>query len=120
MAGESHDLNWTLPDSLRELADEGTPELVNEVLSVFRIDSTERLALLRSALEAGDRQELRSQAHTLKGSAAQVGAVAMAEACQEIETLAKEGDLPGLAVLVARAEKQFFQVCGVMRRQYGE
>ena len=51
------------PHSLQELVAEGTDDLVKEVLAVFRADTADRLVLLRRALLAVDRPQIRSQAH---------------------------------------------------------
>jgi HPt (histidine-containing phosphotransfer) domain-containing protein len=120
MPGESPDRTWTLPDSLRELTEGGTEDLLKELLAVFRADSTERFSLLRQALEAGERQEIRTQAHALKGSAAQVGADAMAKSCHDIEIFAPSGTPAKLSALLERAKSQFEEVCDAIVRVYGD
>lgn len=119
MPAES-DYSWSLPESLRELAEEGNEDLVQEVLAVFRTDCTERFGLLRDAMARDDRSKIRNQAHALKGSSAQVGANAMAATCRDIELMAADARADSLAALVERAERQFREVWEAMTRLPGE
>jgi two-component system sensor histidine kinase/response regulator len=120
MHGESPDQIWTLPNSLRELATEIDEDMVKEVLSIFRNDFAERLIVLRSALAAGDRPQICSQAHALKGSSAQVGANALAAACREMEMFAPSAGIDELALLIHRIESHFVAVRGAITSRYGE
>jgi len=96
---------WTLPESLQELAECGEKDMVAEVLTLFQADTESRLQVLRSAAEAGDRVRTRAQAHSLKGSAVQVGAMALAEACRELELTAETR--PDLLSPLAEIESRF-------------
>jgi CheY-like chemotaxis protein/HPt (histidine-containing phosphotransfer) domain-containing protein len=72
---------------LRDLAgDEGT-DIVLEVATVFLEDAPLRLVAMREALDQGDSERLLRETHTLKGSAASMGASPMARLCAEMEAL---------------------------------
>lgn len=101
---------WTLPEELRQLAEAGDGNLVKEVLSVFQSDSAERLQALRAASAAGDRETVRKQAHTLKGSSAQVGALAMSNICQRLESCAREASAQEIDDLIGKIEVDFAAV----------
>ena len=58
-----------------------------------------RCASLRQAVEAVDPQAVRTAAHSLKGSAGNLGARQLAALCQEIELIARQGSLEGIAAL---------------------
>ncbi|MEQ8483506.1 MAG: Hpt domain-containing protein [Pseudomonadales bacterium] len=62
------------------------------LLQAFRDDSQARLAVARRSWAAGDLAELRSQAHSLKGAAANLGVAGLAAACQGLESAARHGD----------------------------
>ena len=66
------------------MAEGGDSEIVLEVLSVFQTDTAARLRTLQAALAAGDTAQVRTQAHSIKGSASQVGALGLAALCQSI------------------------------------
>ncbi len=77
--------------ALRELGDEDGTELVREVATLFLEDAPLRLAALRSAMGRGDAVAVAREAHTLKGSAASLGALPLAGLCAVLE-----GREPGL------------------------
>jgi HPt (histidine-containing phosphotransfer) domain-containing protein len=76
---------WSLSADLREIAaaDAG---MMTELLSLFIDDSTVRLQALASASFRQDFKVIRSQAHSLKGSALQMGAVGLASLCAALES----------------------------------
>jgi HPt (histidine-containing phosphotransfer) domain-containing protein len=104
---------WVLPEELRQLA-ESDEDLVNEVLAVFQSDTTDRIRKLRAALDSGDRQQVRHQAHAVKGSAGQVGAAGVSELCRQLELQALTAETPVLLDLTARLEAAFADVCRAM------
>ncbi|NTU85130.1 MAG: Hpt domain-containing protein, partial [Chloroflexales bacterium] len=77
------------------------PTFVVELIDLFVADTPAQLDLLRSALAAQDLGALRRIAHSLKASAAFVGAMHLAEACAALEDLARGQTLEGAAQLVA-------------------
>jgi len=111
------DTGWTLPNALQELALCGEREIVAEVLTLFQSDTESRLAVLRDAVGSGDRHEARAQAHSLKGSALQVGANALAESCREMEMTAET--CPDLLRLLGEIERRFAMVSESISREYG-
>jgi histidine phosphotransfer protein HptB len=96
--------SWVLPEELRALAEGGDDDLVKEVLSVFQSDTAERLHAMRATT---DREELRKQAHALKGSSGQVGAIGLSKICQTLETNARAAQPDELQKLVAEIESEF-------------
>jgi HPt (histidine-containing phosphotransfer) domain-containing protein len=102
-------VHWALPEELRQLA-ESDEDLVNEVLSVFQSDTADRVGKLRAAVAQDDRQQVRHQAHAVKGSAGQVGALGVSELCRQLELVALTAEKPVLDDLVARIEASFADV----------
>jgi HPt (histidine-containing phosphotransfer) domain-containing protein len=86
-------------DELAEMGVSAVP-LIERAIENFVGGAAESLDLLRRALSHGDAQLLRSTAHRLKGSAANLGAVRAAERAFHLEQLADSGDLDGADVLV--------------------
>jgi histidine phosphotransfer protein HptB len=62
-----------------------SPEFANELVDLFVKDSWARVDALTKALEASDRDALRTVAHSLKGSAGTVGARRLATICHQLE-----------------------------------
>ncbi len=73
-------------ENLRALQHQGKPDLLARVISIYLEDSLRLLEALRQALSRGDEKELKRQAHSLKSSSANVGALRLAGFCRELET----------------------------------
>ncbi|MBD3222369.1 hypothetical protein GF314_14110 [bacterium] len=85
----------------------GDPELLQELVDFFLEIAPQQLDDLEAAVQAGDVDAVDLQAHAMKGGAANVGAVRVAEASRELETLAKGGGLDGAADIFARIRAEF-------------
>lgn len=83
-------------DRLRELDPGGRMGLVPRVLRTFDSSMAKLLAQLHEAQGAADPQVVRHVAHTLKSSAASVGALQLSILCADIERRVREADLVGL------------------------
>ena len=85
-------------DALRELEEPGSTELVTQLVSSFLASAERNLALLAAAVADGNAKALGQTAHSLKSSAATLGAVALAACYRELEKCGREGrvsDAPG-------------------------
>ncbi|MEN9809028.1 MAG: Hpt domain [Pseudomonadota bacterium] len=72
-----------------ELLSNADESFVGELSALFRQSTPAYIAQLCSAAEKNDREIVRSLAHRLKGSAANIGARRMAEYCSTLELKAK-------------------------------
>ena len=108
---EIGDQAWTRPDVFRELVADGSGEVVAALIEAFQADTTSRLQQLRVAIANADDKRLRAEAHTIKGTASQMGADNMASLCQELESAATEIPLSEIGQYVGRLEAQFAEVC---------
>jgi CheY-like chemotaxis protein/HPt (histidine-containing phosphotransfer) domain-containing protein len=90
-------------DFLASLAqDLGGEDVVAEICALFLSDLDARVDRLRVAARDGDVETLRRGAHQLKGSASNIGAVAVSGAAGELERLARSGELNGVEVPLTR------------------
>jgi two-component system, sensor histidine kinase and response regulator len=62
------------------------PDIVDQLVDLFVQSTPPLMGELRSALERGDRDELRRTAHKLKGGCQNIGATLMATLCLSLET----------------------------------
>jgi HPt (histidine-containing phosphotransfer) domain-containing protein len=85
-SGSSSYEAWSPPPFLLETAS-GDDDLMADLVDAFNIDTSARIQRVRAALAASDFAKIRMEAHTIKGGARQVGADAVADACQDIETV---------------------------------
>jgi CheY-like chemotaxis protein/HPt (histidine-containing phosphotransfer) domain-containing protein len=82
-----------MADALRRV--EGDSELLEEISRIFTEECQKTMAGLRRALEEPDLGLVERLAHTLKGSASNVGARILAHTTAELEAMARAGNLQG-------------------------
>jgi two-component system, sensor histidine kinase and response regulator len=94
--------------ALRELEEPGSSELVTQLVGSFLATADGHLARAAAALAEGNAKALSRAAHTLKSSAANLGAEALAANYGALEKCAREGRLADADGLIdaARAEQQ--------------
>jgi signal transduction histidine kinase/CheY-like chemotaxis protein/HPt (histidine-containing phosphotransfer) domain-containing protein len=100
-------IDRTVLDGLRELESAGAPGLVKKVTDLFLQDTPGQLADLRNSLQKGDSVRLVRVAHTLKGSAANLGAHEMVRICSELQVLGETENIGIAPSLIADLENQF-------------
>jgi PAS domain S-box-containing protein len=86
------------------------PRSAAELIDTFLGHAPEQVATLRVAVEAGDADEARRGAHTLKSNAASFGASLLGELCRELEAAAKAETLDDAPDLVTRIETELHRV----------
>ena len=72
---------------------EGDIEFEIEVLQVYVEDVSQRLGIIRESCLSGDRTPLMAEAHHVKGSSSNVGALPIRDLAAQIEKLGKSDDL---------------------------
>ncbi|WP_449441052.1 Hpt domain-containing protein [Pseudomonas migulae] len=87
--------------ALQAVMEEEYPTL----LDTFLADSEDRLSLLRKA--GGDAKSLEEVAHSFKGSCSNMGALRLAELCNELEQRSKKRSLEGIEKLVGEIDGEF-------------
>ena len=85
----------------------GGDELVRELATLFLEDMPGRLQEAEKALGMGDAAGLADAAHRMKSASAQLGAHALAGACEQLEVVAEREDLTDAA-----------RLCGVISSEY--
>jgi CheY-like chemotaxis protein len=95
---------------LRELASPQNPDPLKELVDLFLKDARLRLQRLAVALAAKDAAAVASTAHTLKGSANNLGARQLASLLANLETQAKAGNLTDSANILLNVGSEFQEV----------
>ena len=109
-----HYAGWVPPETLRELADGGASGLIVELIEAFGADTVPRLVQMHQALANADTKGLSDAAHTIKGSAQQMGADGMASICQELELAGRDTPASDLVRLLTALEAEFDEVSRAM------
>ncbi len=96
------------------------PELNQEVrrsprvIALFLKNVPEQLDLLEKAVSSEDAQELRAQAHKLKGSCLSLGAPRMAHDAEALQKLAEKGELDHAGQYILSLKNHFSRVQSVL------
>jgi two-component system sensor histidine kinase/response regulator len=90
--------------ALAELC-EGDEEMLQELVSLFTGQMETLAADLGRAVESGDAEAVGRLAHHLKGSAANVGAVRVAELCARLYEAGRTGELSGAPEVLRELER---------------
>lgn len=94
--GDEPVLDEDTVNGLRRLGD----DFLVEIVRLWSDNLEPNLAAMRAALAADDLAAVSVAAHTLRGSAANVGAVRLSAACAALETAPKVGDRGALGALM--------------------
>lgn len=97
-------------ENLRALRMEGEPDPLAELVELFVADTPGRLAEMKSAAQRSDAESLEAAAHSLKGSASNLGAARIAARCARIMQHARNGEFAAASKLVAPLDHDFAQV----------
>jgi HPt (histidine-containing phosphotransfer) domain-containing protein len=110
------------PAAHERLLEWGGSELLNAMVGLFLEHAGERMERISSGLEAAEASAVEHGAHSLKSSAANVGAERVRSLAQEVENLASRGDLDGvrglhdrLLTAVADADARLRAMEGIAR-----
>ncbi|MBM7865436.1 response regulator [Heliobacterium gestii] len=94
-------------DSLRELQEEGEPDIVAEVVEIFLRDTPPKIAALREAVQLQDARLLTNLTHSLKSSSAGIGANALSACSKELEAMGRQGCLDAAPAKVEQVSREF-------------
>jgi CheY-like chemotaxis protein len=106
--GGSVDLSVLL--GLRELQEEGEPDILNELIRLYLKEVPPELEALREAAQMGEPQSVERIAHTLRGSSANIGALRMEALCAELEEMGRSEELAAALGQISRLQEEFGRV----------
>ncbi len=95
---------------LRSLPPRGSEAMLDRVAAAYGADSQRLLAALGQAVETGERGALARAAHAWRSCNGNVGALALAEVCRELERCARGGDMAAARELLGRARELYARV----------
>jgi CheY-like chemotaxis protein/HPt (histidine-containing phosphotransfer) domain-containing protein len=97
-------------DNLRSLRMQGEPDPLAELVELFLSDTPSRIEQLHAAFKNCAAHDLEAAAHSLKGSAGNLGAQTIAAACARIMQAARAGDFGPVAPFIKSIEEDFEKV----------
>ena len=93
--------------NLRKLEVISGKPILAQLLASFAARTPRRLTALHNAIVARDGVMLRQEAHSLRGSSANLGARRMARLCGDLEMLSQTDDLTAAASILAHIEAEY-------------
>ena len=117
MASDPPVLDPTLIGKLRKLEELAGAGFLREVIGLFLTPLTERVVRLKTHAAKGDARGIEDEAHALRGSAAQVGALEVAALCAALEEAARAKDVRDAAPLVERLEAAAVRARAALERE---
>ena len=106
----SHSAESNVSQRLKELSEICDAETLVEIIELFLEKTSEKLDILKKVTDSADIVKLKSEAHSLKSSSANVGAKSMAELCQHIETSTATEITPNLVEKVNQLSADFYRL----------
>lgn len=94
-------------ETLRGLNPGDNDEFLREIVGIFLADTPLRLAELDTSLAEGDVARFTRAAHSIKGSSANLGAMALRAAAETLEHHARRDGLTGVEPLTAAVKHEF-------------
>ena len=94
-------------EAVRTMVGEENPDILTELIDIFLQDTAQQVSALREGLNNKDIPDLREVAHTLKGSSASLGFMALSTKCLELEELLRGDTFVNVSEKVSEIEKQY-------------
>lgn len=94
-------------ENLRALNPGDNDEFLREITEIFLEDTPQRISELNQGLAAGDVSKFTRAAHSIKGSAANLGAAALRAVAEKLEHQSRTDGLAGVAPLVVEIKTEF-------------
>jgi two-component system, sensor histidine kinase and response regulator len=92
---------------LRDMEHSGTPNLLNQIATVFLAETPSKIRELSTLIQANEKAKVRMLAHSLKSNSFNLGAQELGEAFRDLEALAKTNSLAGAQAFVNLATNEF-------------
>ena len=103
-------IDFSVLESICEMAGEEASLLLEEMVTSYLNDTEIRLQEIASAIKTANSESIFQAAHSMKSSSANLGAVNLAQLCEELERLGKNKTIEGTESLLSNAESEFQQV----------
>ncbi len=96
------------------------PAFMIELIDVYLSDSPDLIDQMQRGFAASDIDVVRRAAHSLKSNSASFGANRLADACRDLEMLAKGNTLQGADPLIARVAAEYEALAPFLMEQKNE
>ncbi len=99
-------INRTVIESLRELDEPGSTDLITQLVTSFLTSADDNLEQLAAALAQGNARSLAQLAHSMKSSAANLGAETLSSCYRELEKCGRDDRIDDARAVLDRARRE--------------
>lgn len=107
-------------ENLRALNPGDSDQFLREITGIFLEDTPQRISELDQSLQSGDIPRFTRAAHSIKGSAANLGAVALRTAAEQLEQHSRQQGLANVAPMVATIKTEFARAQTALNKLIGQ
>lgn len=107
-------------ENLRSLNPDDNDEFLRELTGIFLEDTPKRLTELDTSLASGDNGAFTRAAHSIKGSASNLGATQLRAAAEKLEHHSRKEGLNGVAEMIATVKAEFNQASDELKKLIGK
>lgn len=108
-------LDMSVVQELLDLTGDGDPELLLDLVQMFLEDSPERIKTIQQSTQSGDMEAMSQAAHSLKGSAGNLGLSVLQETCDQLQVLGHKKAADEVQALMPAMETQFSDALEALR-----
>jgi two-component system sensor histidine kinase/response regulator len=105
-------------EQLGKVLTNGKAELLTRVLNLYLTESPKLMHKLKQASAKGEASEIVRNAHSLKSSSANVGAMGLSRYCADIEASARRGDTEEARKIFARIEAEHGRALAALTAEF--
>ncbi|MDJ0572516.1 MAG: response regulator, partial [Pleurocapsa sp. MO_192.B19] len=102
-------IDFSVLESICEMAGDEASLLVEEMITSYLDDTETRLQAIANAITEADAETIHQAAHSMKSSSANLGAVNLAQLCEELEQLGRNKTIDNTENLLSSAVSEFQQ-----------
>ena len=113
-------INLDRLNALRQLDPSGNTAFLKRLVNIFLVSTPEFVKNIETAIQAGDRAELVRAAHSLRSSAANVGAEKLSEICRLLEESGDHLQSDNIVNLLLRLQNEFRSVTNALQQLQGD
>ncbi|OQW42155.1 MAG: hypothetical protein A4S08_01790 [Proteobacteria bacterium SG_bin4] len=113
-------INLDRLNALRQLDPGGNTAFLKRLVNIFLVSTPEFVKNIETAIQAGDRAELVRAAHSLRSSAANVGAEKLSEICRLLEESGDHLQSDSIVNLLLRLRYEFRSVMNALQQLQGD
>jgi CheY-like chemotaxis protein len=104
-------------ERIRQMNIEGEADFLEELVKIFRDTSPERIERMRSAIENRDGRALAREAHYLKSSSANLGAMQLSSICQKLDEMGRSESFEGATETLNDLRDLYPGVCSALQHE---